>query len=713
MKYIIAFIAVLLLTVSANAQSPVSVIGPITVGNCAQFSSNTVIKDAGVVCSGGGGGIVIGTTTVTGAGAGQFLFNNSGVVGAATLGTMSTQNANAVAITGGTITGLPSPSVTADAATKGYVDAVAIGLTIHTQVSWATTAVLPNTPTYANGTAGVGATLTAGGNAAIVVDGGNPVLNDRILVKNQAAGAQNGVYTVTTVGSGSVPWVLTRATDFNTATAGNMAQGAYFFVSEGSTNIASSWVFVTTGSITIGTTPLSFSQFSNGSGGPWAVSGSNVYYISGNVGIGTSSPANALSVVGSISTSAISGSIQCVQANSSGVLSGTGTRCGQGVSVTNFGAVCNNSTDDSAAIQSALNSGMKFVTLPGSNCLISSGITVPDSVTFEGLGYSSGINCAFASGNCVTLGTSTGATTIANMQVTSSVTRTSGAFIFSNFNVFIHDIICSFYFECIDVEGTSPSTASGPRIYNISTFLPVQAAGAYCIKWQYFASPVSHDIVCTGYGSGVSQPSSGFVIGDGDTFLGTNMHAVGHGIGWLIEPTSFAGAILITNCLGDSASNGPAGEINVPTGAAVTGVSFTNCSFSNTGSGEDGFEFVTAGSGLIDGVDFVSTIFENNGRDGAFIMNNNIKNIHFTGGGAAGNVRDGITFQGNGTGNNVMGMTIGPGYGRGGNGQYGINIVGGTSPCVIVTNNTLTGNIGGGIINAGSCSSTIISNNIP
>jgi hypothetical protein len=270
----------------ANAQSPVTVIGPITVGNCAQFSSNTIIKDAGVVCSGGGGGggIVIGTTTVTGAGAGQFLFNNAGVVGAATLGTMSTQNANAVAVTGGTITGLPMPVISADAATKGYVDAVAVGLTIHTQVAWATTAVLPNTPTYNNGSSGVGATLTAGSNAAIAVDGGNPLINDRVLVKNQAAGAQNGVYTVTTVGSGSVPWVLTRATDFNTATAGNMATGAYFFVAEGTINTASSWVFTTLGTITIGTTALSFSQFSNGSSG--AVSSVNI----GDAGSLTISP---------------------------------------------------------------------------------------------------------------------------------------------------------------------------------------------------------------------------------------------------------------------------------------------------------------------------------------------------------------------------------------------------------------------------------------
>ena len=284
-----------LVALPAAAQTPVTVTGPITVGNCAQFASVTIIKDAGVTCGGGGGGggIVVGTTTVTGGGVtnGQFLFNNAGVVGASTLGTMSTQNANAVAITGGTITGLGLPVVAADAANKQYVDAVATGLTIHTQVAWATTTVLPNTPTYSNGSSGVGATLTAGANAAIVVDSGSPSGGDRVLVKNQAAAAQNGIYTVTTVGSGSAPWVLTRATDFNTATAGNMAAGAYFFIFEGTTNIGSAWVFVTLPTITIGTTALTFVQFSSGVAG--------VSFISNSDGSLTISPTTGV-VVSSI-----------------------------------------------------------------------------------------------------------------------------------------------------------------------------------------------------------------------------------------------------------------------------------------------------------------------------------------------------------------------------------------------------------------------------
>jgi Baseplate J-like protein len=85
------------------------------------------------------------------------------------------------------------------------------------QVNFATIAPLFPTNTYNNGTLGVGATLTATANGVLTVDGSNPTLNQRILVKNELLPAHNGVYVLTTVGTPSVPYVLTRATDLNTA----------------------------------------------------------------------------------------------------------------------------------------------------------------------------------------------------------------------------------------------------------------------------------------------------------------------------------------------------------------------------------------------------------------------------------------------------------------------------------------------------------------
>jgi hypothetical protein len=94
---------------------------------------------------------------------------------------------------------------------------IQLGTPTNTAVRLATAAVLPNTPTYSNGTLGVGATLTAGSNTTLTVDGSTVALNDRVLVKNQASTFQNGIYTCTQAGSGSVPWILTRATDCDQA----------------------------------------------------------------------------------------------------------------------------------------------------------------------------------------------------------------------------------------------------------------------------------------------------------------------------------------------------------------------------------------------------------------------------------------------------------------------------------------------------------------
>jgi hypothetical protein len=133
----------------------------------------------------------------------------------------------------------------------------------------------PELTTLTNGTgltitgtvnAGVGATLTnAGANAAIQIDGVTLSATNRVLVYNQANAAHNGVYTVTTVGDGSTPWVLTRATNENTykpdSTTG-LGSGDYFFVQEGLTGAGESYVLTTNNPIIIGTTNLTFTQFS-------------------------------------------------------------------------------------------------------------------------------------------------------------------------------------------------------------------------------------------------------------------------------------------------------------------------------------------------------------------------------------------------------------------------------------------------------------------
>ena len=157
------------------------------------------------------------------------------------------------------ITSVGSPTQTTDAATKGYVDSVKQALDIKDSVRVATTGNLTAT---ASGT-GAGKTLTnSGTQAAITIDSVVLVSGDRVLVKDQTTQANNGIYTVTTVGTASTNWVLTRATDADNSPSGEVTPGMFTFVEEGTVNQDSGWVLTTDGSVTIDSTALTFVQFS-------------------------------------------------------------------------------------------------------------------------------------------------------------------------------------------------------------------------------------------------------------------------------------------------------------------------------------------------------------------------------------------------------------------------------------------------------------------
>jgi hypothetical protein len=83
------------------------------------------------------------------------------------------------------------------------------------------------------------------------------------MVKNEVTGANNGIYVVTQVGSVGTPYILTRATDYNTAGSGvnQIDAGDFFLITAGATNANTSWVQQTPLPITVGTTALVFQQF--------------------------------------------------------------------------------------------------------------------------------------------------------------------------------------------------------------------------------------------------------------------------------------------------------------------------------------------------------------------------------------------------------------------------------------------------------------------
>jgi hypothetical protein len=159
------------------------------------------------------------------------------------------------------VTNLATPTDDNDAVNKSYADAIVQGINIHASVRVATTANL--SATYNNGTAGVGATLTATANGAVSIDGVSLSVNDRVLVKDQSTGFQNGIYYVSNAGSAGTPYVLTRATDADNSPAGEVATGDFCFTLAGTTNAGFGFTLTTTGTITIGTTSLTFTAFSS------------------------------------------------------------------------------------------------------------------------------------------------------------------------------------------------------------------------------------------------------------------------------------------------------------------------------------------------------------------------------------------------------------------------------------------------------------------
>jgi hypothetical protein len=146
-------------------------------------------------------------------------------------------------------------------AMKAYVNAVVQGIKpLQTACVAMTTAVLPAC-TYENGTLGLGATLTGNADGALAAqDGVTLEAAERLLVKNQAAPAQNGVYVVTAVGGASDEFVLTRATDMDVSAE---IAHVFAFVTEGTTGAATGWVCTSEPELTtVGTDPITFGQFS-------------------------------------------------------------------------------------------------------------------------------------------------------------------------------------------------------------------------------------------------------------------------------------------------------------------------------------------------------------------------------------------------------------------------------------------------------------------
>jgi len=176
-------------------------------------------------------------------------------------------------------------------ATRGYVDSIASGINWHAAVNFATTAALPAC-TYANGTLGVGATLTGNSNGRLTVDSTAQTTGKSILVKNQADAKQNGIYDITAQGEDGVSvFVLTRRSDADNSIAGQVKAGDAVFVLAGTDNANQGFILTTVGTgtagaIVFGTDNLDYTQFT---GTATVTAGAGISKTGNQLDVGTAS----------------------------------------------------------------------------------------------------------------------------------------------------------------------------------------------------------------------------------------------------------------------------------------------------------------------------------------------------------------------------------------------------------------------------------------
>ena len=165
---------------------------------------------------------------------GAFFTDLTNATSSATLNTLAKRNAD------GQIS-VATPTAEGHAANKAYVDAARSGLDVKASVRVASVAPVA---------------IADGLEAGDVIDGVTLVAGDRVLLKNQTTETENGIYVAVASGAGAA----SRATDADTSA--EVTTGMFTFVSEGTTNADSGWVLTTNDTITLGTTNLTFVQFS-------------------------------------------------------------------------------------------------------------------------------------------------------------------------------------------------------------------------------------------------------------------------------------------------------------------------------------------------------------------------------------------------------------------------------------------------------------------
>lgn len=332
-----------------NALSPMTTGGDIIYGGASGAGTRLANGSSGQVLTSGGttvaptwttittAGLTVGTSTITSGTTTRILYDNAGVLGEYTLTGSGTVVAMAASPT---FTGTPAAptqatgdnttAIATDAFVQTAIANAIAGVNPAIAVSAATTGAANTSAwTYSNGVSGVGATFTGPVNTAIVIDGITYTApTQSLLVKDDTqspSGAFNGIYNLTalqTVGTGAI---FTRRIDYDTPSDINNT-GA-IPVLGGTVNALTSWLLNTT-VVTVGTTPITYTQFSFN---PSRITPPNL----GGTGIANNA-ASTLTISGNFATTLTVTASTGVTLPTSGTLVSSVTT-GNGVSATNTG----------------------------------------------------------------------------------------------------------------------------------------------------------------------------------------------------------------------------------------------------------------------------------------------------------------------------------------------------------------------------------------
>lgn len=379
--------------------------------------------------------------------------------------------------------------------------------------------------------------------------------------------------------------------------------------------------------------------------------------------------------------------------------------------VKSYGAVCDGTTDDTAAFTSALTAmpsvgGILYI--PSGTCVISSiAITTPMTITGDGF-QASTLKTNSATANVIAISssltppiTSQNGVIITNLRFASAVTRTAGAYIVAGADrTVIDNVYMAGQFIGIDVGHGDQSRFTRTEMRNGAT-----GAGSAGIIFETTMTGGSAliDGVTIQAASGAQQSAGIWVKSCGSLTI-DNSQVVLEGDDLKIDGAAFS--IYAHNTFFDTATNG----IHFTSGAVAARSSFVGCwTSSHTGSG------VLIDSTNYGNINFVGHTAYLNGVNG-FTLNGGA-GVNITGGQIAGNTSAGISVAANVSDLSIVGNNIGSSAsesaGTAGNGTYGIVLAAGTSNNVLIAINKLIGNTSGAVSGTLTGANDIITGNLP